>query len=104
MQQKRPHLQWLHDTWNGQLVTDLDNVFLASFEKEGVTKVLIRAPTRFTSVNAVLDTIRSGHLLIGLLFDGNCGHFDALEFSTGARALLAERAYSTIMLSSIGSS
>ena len=81
---------------------DLYNIPLVSAEKEGGTKVLIRAPTRYTSVNAVLDTIQLGNPLIGLLFDRNCEHFDALEFSTGARALLADRAYSTIMLSSVG--
>ena len=70
--------------------------------KVGGTKVLIRAPTGYTSVNAVLDAIQSGNPLIGLLFDRNCEHFDALEFSTGARALLADGAYSTIMLSSVG--
>ena len=64
--------------------------------------MLIRAPTGYTSVNAVLDAIQSGNTLIGLIFDRNCEHFDALEFSTGVRALLADRAYSTIMLSSVG--
>ena len=99
-----PRSQWFHDTWHGQLVTDLYNVFLVSAEKVGGTKVLIRAPTGFTSVNAVLDAIQSGNPLIGLLFDRNREHFDALEFSTGARALLADRACSTIMLSSVGGS
>ena len=55
-----------------------------------------------TSVNAVLDAIQSGNPLIRLLFDRNCEHFGALEFSTEARALLADRAYSTVMLSSVG--
>ena len=64
--------------------------------------MLIRAPTGLTSVNAVLDAIQSGNRLLGMLFDRNCEHFDALEFSMGARALLADRAYSTIMLSSVG--
>ena len=63
--------------------------------------MLIRALTGFTSVNAMLDAILPGNPLIGLLFDRNCEHFDALEFSTGARDLLADRAYSTIMLSSV---
>ena len=63
--------------------------------------MLIRAPAGYASVNAVLDAIQSGNPLIGLLFDRNCERFDALEFSTGARALLADRAYSTIMLSSV---
>ena len=60
------------------------------------TKALMRAPTGYTAVNAVLDAIQSGNLLIGLLFDRNCEHFAALEFSIGARALLADRAYSII--------
>ena len=51
--------------------------------------MLIRVPTGYTSVNAVLDAIQSGHPLIGLLFDRNCEHFNALEFSSGARVLLA---------------
>ena len=70
--------------------------------KVGGTKVLIWTPTGYTSVNAVLDAIPSGNPLIGLLFDRNCEHFDALEFSTGARALLADGAYNTILLSSVG--
>ena len=45
--------QWFHDTWHGQLVTDRYNIFLVSAEKVGGTKVLIWAPTRYTSVNAV---------------------------------------------------
>ena len=93
--------QWFHDTWHGQLVADLYNIFLVSAEKIGETKVLIRAPTGYTSVNAVLDAIQSGNPLIGLLFDRNCEHFDALQFSTEAWALLADRAYSTTMLSSV---
>ena len=97
-----PRSQWFHDAWHGQLVTGLYNVFVVSAEKVGGTKVLIRAPTGFTSVNAVLDAIWSGNPLIGLLFDRNCEHIDALEFSTGARDLLAGGAYSTIMLSSVG--
>ena len=73
MQQKgHPVSQWFHYTWNGQLATDLYNFFLVSAEKVGGTKVLIRAPTGFTSVNAVLDAIQSGNPLIGLLFDRNC--------------------------------
>ena len=97
-----PRSQWFHDTWHGQLVADLYNVFLVSAEKVGVTKVLIRAPAGFTSVNAVLDAIQSGNPLIGMLFDRNCELFDALELSMGARALLADRAFSTIMLSLVG--
>ena len=85
-----------------QLVTDFYNIFLISAEKIGGTKVLIRAPTGFTSVNAVLDDIQSGHPLIGLLFNRNCEHLDALEFSIEARALLADGVYSTAMLSSVG--
>ena len=50
----------------------------------------------------MLDAIQSGIPLIGLLFDGNRKHFDALEFGTGVRVLLADGAYSTIMLSSVG--
>ena len=46
--------------------------------------MLIRAPTGYTSVSAVLDAIQSGNPLIRLLFDRNCEHFDALEFSTGS--------------------
>lgn len=38
----------------GQLATGLYNDFLVSAEKEGGTKVLIRVPTGFTSVDAVL--------------------------------------------------
>ena len=94
--------QWFHDTWHGQLVMDRYNIFLVSAGKVGGTKVLIRTPTGYTSVNAVLDAIQSGNPLIGLLFDRNCENFDALEFSTEARALLAGRAYSTIMLSLVG--
>ena len=52
--------------------------------------MLIRAPTGYKSVNAVLDAIQSGNPLIGLLFDRNCEHFDTLEFSTRARAWLAD--------------
>ena len=83
------------------MVADLYNAFLASAEKVGGTKALLRAPTGLTSV---LDTIQSGHLLIGLLFDRDCEHFDALGLSIGARALLVGRAYSTIMLSTQGGS
>ena len=64
--------------------------------------MLIRAPTGYTSVNVVLDAIQSGNPLIGLLFDRNCENFDALQLSSGARALLADRAYNTIILSSVG--
>ena len=64
--------------------------------------MLIRAPTGYKSVNAVLDAIQSDNPFIGLLSDRNCEHFDALEFNTGAWALLADREYSTIMLSSVG--
>ena len=32
-----PRSQWFHDTWHGQLVTDLYNVFLVSAEKVGGT-------------------------------------------------------------------
>ena len=58
--------------------------------------MLIRVSIGYTSVNAALDAVQSGNPLIGLLFDGSCERFDALEFSTGARALLAARADSTI--------
>ena len=51
--------------------------------------MLIKAPTGYTSVNAVPDAIQSGNPLIGLLFDRYCEHFDALDFSSGARVLLA---------------
>ena len=64
--------------------------------------MLIREPTGFASVNAVLDAIQSGNPPSGLLFGRNCEYFDAFEFSTGARALLADRAYSTTMLNSVG--
>ena len=47
----------VHDTWHGQLVADLYRVFLVYAEKVRGIKVLIRAPTGFTSVNAVLDAI-----------------------------------------------
>ena len=67
-----------------------------------MTKMLIRAPAGYKSVIAVFDAIQPDNPLIGLLFDRNREHFDALEFSTGARALLADGAYSTIMLSSAG--
>lgn len=80
MQQKgAPRSQWFHDTWHGQLVADFYNAFLVSAEKVGGTKVLIWVLTGPTLANAVLDTIRSGHPLIGLLFDRNCEHFGALE-------------------------
>ena len=95
-------MKWFHDTWHGQLVTDLCSIFLVSAEKAGGTKVLIQAPTGYTSADAVLDAIESEDPLTGVLFDRNCEHFDALEFSTGARALLADRAYSSIMFSSVG--
>ena len=91
----------MHDTWHGLLVADLYNVFLGSAEKVRETRVLIRATTGFTSINAVLDAIQSGNPLTSLLFDWNCEHFEAPEFSTGARDELADRAYSTIRLSSI---
>ena len=68
---------------------DLYNIPLVSAEKEGGTKVLIQAPTGHSSVNAVLDAIPSGNPHIGLLFDRYCEHFNALEFSSGARVLLA---------------
>ena len=81
---------------------DRYNIFPVNAEKVGGAKVLIGVPTGYTPANAVLDAIKSGNPLIGLLFDRNCEHFDALEFSTEAQALLADRAYSTIMLSSVG--
>ena len=40
--------QWFHDTWHGQLVTDLYNVIPVSAAKVGGTKVLIRAPAGFS--------------------------------------------------------
>ena len=66
--------------------------------------MLIRSPPGFRSANAVLDAIQSDNPLIGLLLDRNCEHFDALGLSTGAQDLLADRAYSAIMLSSVGGS
>ena len=97
-----PRSQWFHDTWHGELVTDLQGIFLVIAVKVGGTKVLIRALTGYTSVKAALDAIQSGNPLIGLLFDRNCEHFDALEFSTGAQALLADGSYSTIMHCLVG--
>ena len=98
-----PCSQWIHNMWHGRFVTDLYNAFLVGAEKIGGTEVLIRAPTGFTLVNALHDTIRSGHVLIGQLFDTNCQHLDALELSAGVRALLADRAYSSTMLSKVRS-
>ena len=95
-----PVSKWLHDEWHGQLVADLFDTFVISAEAIGGIKVLLRAPTEFTTVDAALQAVLSGHRLVGMLFHQNGSHFDALEFGEDARALLSDRTYSTVMLSS----
>ena len=54
----------------------------------------------FTTVDAALQAVLSGNPLVGMLFHRNGSHFDALEVGEGARDLLSDRTYCTIMLSS----
>ena len=92
--------KWFHDEWHGQLVADLFNTFIISAEAIGGTKVLLRAPTEPTSVDAALQAALSGRQLVGTLFHKNGSHFDTLEFSKEARALLFDRSNCTVMPSS----
>ena len=69
-------------------------------EAIGGIKVLLRAPTEFTTVDAALQAVLSGHRLVGMLFHRNGSLFVALEFSEDARAPPSDRTYSTVMLSS----
>ena len=95
-----PVSKWFHDEWHGQLVVDLFNTFIISAEAIGGTKVLLRAPTEPTSVDAALQAALSGRQLVGTLFHKNGSHFDTLEFSKEARALLFDRSNCTVMPSS----
>ena len=51
-------------------------------------------------MDAALQAVLSGHRLVGMLFHRNGSHFDPLEFGEEAQALLSDRAYCTVMLSS----
>ena len=95
-----PVSKWFHDEWHGQLVADLFDTFIISAEAIGGIKVLLRAPTEFTTVDTALKAVLSGHRLVGMLFHRDGSHFDALEFDEEARALLSDRTYCTVMLSS----
>ena len=95
-----PVSKWFNDEWHGQLVADLYNTIVINAKAIGGTKVLLRAPTEFTTVGTALQAVLSGHRLVGLLFHQNGSHFDALEFDEEARALLSDRTYCTVMLSS----
>ena len=92
--------KWFHDEWHGQLVADLFNTFIISAEAIGGTKALLRAPPEFTTVDAALQAALSGHQHVGMRFHRNGSHFEALEFGEEARALLFDRSYYTVMLSS----
>ena len=76
-------------------------MIVISAEAIGGTKVLLRAPTEFTTVDAALQAVLSGHRLVGMLFHRNDSHFDALEFGEEAQALLSVRTYCTVILSSV---
>ena len=95
-----PVSKWFYYEWHGQLVTDLFDTFIISAEAIRGIKVLLRAPTEFTTVNAALQAVLSGYGLVGMLFHRNRSHFDALEFGEEARASPSDRTCCTVMLSS----
>ena len=49
---RAPVSKWLHGEWHGQLVADLFDTFITSVEAIGDIKVLLRASTEFTTVDA----------------------------------------------------
>ena len=75
-------------------------IIIISAEAIGGIKVLLQAPTKFTTVDAALQANLPGHRPTGVLFHENRSHFDTSELSEEARALLSDRTYCTAMLSS----